>query len=468
MLRVPFTRIPALVCAAVAVCSSGCIAPPGGEPLTEGSFEELGELLSERGSEPVRAGITEGEVVLPASDPYPLPEPEDVDTDRLAPATPFKPFDNPYLRFGERILVKVNADDETFVTKPYPMPPGKGAKILELLSALEPFPFREKPEPNAEGIGPPLDKSMVEFNVLANWDSEFYRDFDNPSAPPKAVDLSDLLVITAVPELLGRFEDFLDLFAVGVPQIELEAKIIEIVDTDTLDIGIRPVPGTPMFGFGDSNFVRAFDFNLPNTTSPTEALLTIGALQDGVAFNAILEAVQSWQNVSIESRPKTVVRAGGVATLDSTVEIPFFEIKTVAVDGSFSAATNFRHVGVKLFISPRIVGSSSLALEVHLEGSQVVGTQATFSTPGGPTIEVPTIASRSAKTLVHMEPGQTLVIGGFTQEKSREVVNKVPILGDIPIIRHFFRSRFEQVEKETVLFAITPRIVQASEFEQDL
>lgn len=448
--------------------SSGCLAPPRGVPAKGGSFEEFANLLEASDAEPVQGTVSDGPMDEREVDLMPIPDIDGIDLDLVIPEAVDEPFDNPYIRFGERILVKESSTGESFITKPYPMPPGKAMKILELMNALEPFPYRKKPESNAEGITPALDPGMVEFTVLEKWDSEFYRDFDNPSAQPKAVDLSDLMIITAVPAMLGQFEDFLNLFAVGVPQIELEAKIIEIVDTDTFDFGIRPLEGLPIFGFGDSNFVRGFDFNLANSTSATEALLTIGALQDGVAFNAILEAVQSWQNVSIESRPKTVVRAGGVATLNSTVEIPFFEIKTVAVDGSFSAATNFRKVGVKLMIAPRIIGSSLLALEVQLEGSQVVGTQATFATPGGPTIEVPTIASRSAKTLVHMKPGQTLLIGGFTQERSQEVINKVPLLGDIPFIGHLFRSRFEQIEKATVLFAISPRIVQASEFEQDL
>lgn len=449
----------------------GCLSPPGGEPLAgAGELEDFGRMLEEAGLKPVEGRLSDAAIEDDGvNDPLPIPDLEGIDPDLVVPEPVPEPFDDPYIRFGERILVKDGPEKTEFITKPYPLPPGKPQKILELMRALEPFPYREKPKPNAEGITPALDASMVEYTVLEKWDSEYYRDFRNAAAAPNAVELSDLLIITAVPELLGRFEDFLNLFAVGVPQIELEAKIIEIVDTDTFDFGVRPIgPGTPIFGFGDSNFVRAFDFNLANTTSPTEALLTIGALQDGVAFNSILEAVQSWQNVSIESRPKTVVRAGGIATLDSTVEIPFFEIKTVAVDGSFSAATSFRKVGIKLSISPRIVGSSNLALEVQLEGSQVVGSQATFSTPGGPTIEVPTIASRTAKTLVHMEPGQTLLIGGLTQERTQEIVNKVPLLGDIPIIRHLFRSRFEQVERETVLFAISPRIVQSSEFEQDL
>ena len=80
----------------------------------------------------------------------------------------------------------------------------------------------------------------------------------------------------------------------------------------------------------------------------------------------------------------------------------------------------------------------------------------------------PQIAYRTAKTVVYLEPGQTLVIGGLSQNREREIVSKVPILGDIPLLGYLFRSTFKQREKQTVLFAISPRIIQSADFETDL
>ena len=63
--------------------------------------------------------------------------------------------------------------------------------------------------------------------------------------------------------------------------------------------------------------------------------------------------------------------------------------------------------------------------------------------------------------------GQTLVIGGLSQTREREIVTKVPFLGDIPWLGNLFRSTFQQKLKETVLFAISPRIIQSSDFETE-
>jgi type II secretory pathway component GspD/PulD (secretin) len=267
--------------------------------------------------------------------------------------------------------------------------------------------------------------------------------------------------------MIARFEAFIDLFAAGVPQIELEARIIEIVETDSLDVGVRST-----FEFGSANFVKALDLDFGNMAEATEALLTIGAIQDGTAFNALIEAVSTWQNVSIESRPKTVVRAGGVARLDSITRVPYFEIKSLSDTGSFTTNLAYNEVGVKLYIAPRVIGSKTLALDVNLEGSQVVGSQGTLSVNSGDagegaTLEVPVISARTAKTVVYLEPGQTLVIGGLTQDRDRKVVSKVPILGDIPILGFLFRNTSTRHEKEHVLFAISPRIVQRSELTPD-
>ncbi len=451
-------------------------------PRTEGGdVEDFARLVAENG-EPVVGTEQEGEAEVPPSDDHALADPavlgeQALEREQEAVAQEPEALLNPYLRFGERIIVREFEGGTTFVTKPYPLPPGKAKKVEDLLDALEPFPFRERPAPNPQtGEGAPLDPAVVQYQILPAWDVEYYSEpsydapIDKPPQPPGETNLADLLVVTATPGMLEEFESFLDLFAAGVPQIELEAKIIEIVDTDSFDFGVTPVDGKPIFEFVPNAFVQSLTFTLPNTVDPVEALLTLGAVQDGTSFNAVLQAVSTWQNVTIESRPKTVVRSGALARLESAQEIPFFDIKSVTPQGGFNAVTTYKRVGVKLYIVPRVVGSKTLALEVLLEGSQVVGSQLTVSQviEGGATAFAPVIAYRTARTVVYLEPGQTLVIGGLTQESKQEVVHKVPILGDIPLLGWLFRSTFDETRREHVIFAISPRIIQTSEFEQEL
>lgn len=438
---------------------------------TYGSVDEFGRLVAEGGAEPIVGSVQDGSAGAPA------------DADELTPATVAAlgeeaqrapepvPYESPYLRFGERIIVRELADGTEIVTKPFPLPPGKAAKVVELLLALEPFEFRQRDDtPGPDGTVRPIDPNVLEYRILSNWDQEHYSDLlKQTPAAPTVINLSDMLVVTATAPLLAEFESFIDLFAAGVPQIELEAKIIEIRESDRFDYGVSKVDAdTPIFQFGDAQLVKSFDFDLA-TSNTTEALLQLGALQSGVAFNAVLELIKTWQNVSIETRPKTVVRAGGVARLESTVDIPYLRINAIAADGTTTANIEYQKTGVKLYITPHVVGSKALALDVQLENSQVIGSQAVFtSTSTGPVsgtqdVEVPIVASRTARTIVYLEPGQTLLIGGLTQETSQQVETKVPVLGDIPILGFLFKSVSDEVRKEHVIFAISPRLIQRND-----
>ena len=455
-----------LVGAAVGLGLFGCLAPPvGRDAVRTTTPADLARRMSDAGAEPVRAESLDGSVPL-ERDPFDLDTPPPEVLEKIAEAAEEDDEDfpvrlNPYIRFGERILVREFDEGPTIITKLYAMPAGRAQKVIDLMGALEPFAHRPRPEPAADGSEAPFDPNLLEYQLLADWDQEYYTQFGTPTpAKSNPVTISDVLVASATYERLEEFEDFLNLFAAaGVPQVELEAKIIEIVETDSLDIGINGG-----FQFGSSNFVKALDFDLPNLTA-TEALLTLGAVQDGVTFDAILEAIDTYDNVQIDSRPRTVVRAGGVASIDSTTEIPFFEIKTITPN--ITTTTVYKKVGVQLFMSPRLVGTKTLALEVHLIGSQQVGSLAAANLGSAGTVEAPIIAYRTAKTVVYLEPGQTLVIGGLTQIRDRDTINKVPLLGDIPLLGYLFRSTFQSKEKQTVLFAISPRILQRSDFDTE-
>ena len=421
-------------------------------------------MMRAGGAQPVVGIEEEGPAAPPQAEPEELADPSQVE---LSEREREPVEESPYIRFGERILVRELDDGITVVTKPYYLPAGRPAKIVQLLGAMEPFGFRQRSGPDEEGVFPPFEPTLVEYQILEKLDEEFYTvfpKFDESPAAPTSVVVSDVMVVTATPELLVEFEDFLDLFtASGVPQIEIEAKIIEIVERDTLDVGVDAT-----FTFGSANFVKQFAFDLPNFAESSEALLTLGAIQNSLVFDGILEAVKSWQNVSIESRPRTVVRAGGVARLDSTQEIPYLDIKTLAPDGTFTASIAYKTVGTQLWVSPRMVGANTLALDVYVQGSQQVGNEVTVATAAGGVIDTPIIAYRTAKTVVYLEPGQTLVIGGLTEERDSKIISKVPILGDIPLLGFFFRSTFTVKERQHVLFAISPRIIQRSDFETEL
>jgi type II secretory pathway component GspD/PulD (secretin) len=463
--------------ALAAVLALACRSADPGAPTPpqprRGTMEEFQELLARGTLQPVSGELLDSDAAgegLPEREPEPSPE---ALAAAAQPAGPGAALQNPYLRFGPRIIP--HADGR--ITKPHPLPPGRGKKLLELLALYSDLPLSYTVRADSGApIAPadPANAEKVEVILLENWDQELYQDMRawpqtaSGERAASTVGLADWLVVTAQPDWLEQVEDFLDLFAAAVPQIEIEAKIVELTESDELDLGIKPITGQPIVDFpGDGTFVKSIDWNFPNTESANEALLTLGSVQDGTAFNAVLEALQRWENVAIDTRPKIAVREGGKAEILNTQEIPYYGFSGITATGGYTATLQFKEVGVKLYAVPRVVGTSTIALNIDIESSQQAGTSVSFVTETGGELSVPIIAKRAARTVVYLQPGQAVILGGFTTTRDALREDKIPLLGDIPILGYFFKSRNTVKEKTHVLFFIRPRILQGIEFARE-
>lgn len=449
----------------------------------EVALDEFRELIARGALKPVRASDMGAEF----KDPAPAQSPDEFEAqarrieEQLADATgapggtaeapPPPPIEaavpaqeeNPYLRFGKRIMVYA---DQGLITKPYPLRVGLGERVKKLLETYGRFPLYDP----ASG---PQTPQTVRIDLEKSWDQELFSDLrQNVPNDGAAVNIADWLIVTSGSELLGEVERFIDIFAAGVPQIEIEAKIVEVTTNDSLDVGIRPIDAaTPIFGFPDHTFVRALDYSLPNTSGAVNSLLTLGAVQDGLAFNAVLQAIARFENVSIISRPKIAVREGGRASIVNTLKIPNLNITGITPDGKFGAAVAYEEVGIKLYIVPRVVGTQTVALNIDIEASAQSGSAVVFTTSTGTdegqAITNPIISRRAAQTVVYLEPGQAVILGGLISERLVDQVNKVPFLGDIPILGYLFRSTFKRKEQTNVLFFIRPRILQGTDLNRE-
>lgn len=377
------------------------------------------------------------------------------------------PFgENPYLRFGKRIIVD---EQRGLITKPYPLRVGLGEKLKKLIEEYGGFPKFE---------GEPRDQTPDTVRIAneKDWDVELFSDLRaNVPNDGSTLKIADWLIVTAGPELLGEVESFINIFAAGVPQIEIEAKIVEVTTNDTLDIGVKPIDATtPIFGFPDHTFVKSFSYSLPNTAGAINSLLTLGGVQDGLAFNAALQALASFENVSIISRPKIAVREGGRAAIVNTLKIPNLNITGISADGKYAAGVVYEEVGIKLYIVPRVVGTQTVALNIDIEASAQSGNAVVFNVSGtggsganASSVSNPIISRRAATTVVYLEPGQAVILGGLISERSIDQDSKVPILGDIPLLGHLFKSSYKRKEQTNVLFFIRPRILQGSDLNRE-
>lgn len=426
--------------------SQGAGDPGGmGDPFAK--FQPEGEMERDPFAGPVEAFEPPSE---PPASPAPKPEP----ASEPGPLALFS--ENPYLTFGRRI--KVYPDGS--ITKPYPLRPGTGEKMLQLIQSYGNFPVW-----TAEMGSGPSPPSMVKLDLLKDWDVELVQDLRNVNGKASPNPVADWLVVTTGEDLLWEVEEFINLFAAGVPQIEIEAKVVEVTFTESLDIGIKPPTGVPIFAWPGTQFVKAFDFAVSNVADGNEGLLTVGAVEDGFAFNAILEAIATNDNVQIISQPKVAVREGGRAHLLSTQRIPYLEITTVNNNGVLTTNLNYLETGVQMYVVPRVVGTDTVALDIDIEAAQQTGDQVVATVPEP--VTVPILSQRTARTVVYLRPGQAVILGGLINERNVDRVRKIPLLGDIPLLGALFRSKFTVKEESNVLFFIRPRILQGADLSRE-
>jgi len=448
-------------------CFSSCISADRPDPAADKakdfwSFFETGEMGGSSGLD-TPYDPSQGTSVPDLLDPS-------ASKGGRGPKQPAAPsFDVPtnwYQEFGGQIMVREAVDAETgevktYVTKPYRLPLGRGEKLLDLMKYYGNFTLVVL-DPKADPPVDPPGTGVVEAANLAGWETENYGNLRTwPPAPMNSTAIGDRLLITAEADLLYEVEDFVDLFMSEVPQIEIEAKIIEVIDTEEMYVGIRPPEGVPMFNFPDGTFIDSFDYSLPSGATGGQALLSVSGIHDGTQFNAILEAVAALENVEVDSRPKIAVREGGVASIEATQDIPYYSFAGITSgSGGFSATLTSKTVGIKLYVSPHIVGSKTLSLFVEIESSSESGSIVTFVTDDGGSLSTPRITTQVARTTVYLEPGQAVIIAGLTIERKVDNVRKVPLLGDIPILGHLFRSDGQKTVRSHTLFYIQPRILQ--------
>jgi type II secretory pathway component GspD/PulD (secretin) len=455
---------------------SGAAGTPGA-PLLPGRSESAPLVPADPDTpgapvegDPVAAGAGGGGEAPPAA------------PDEASPADPFDDLGSliadaeqndptpisPYLEFGSQIYVYENG----FVMKPYSFPAGVGEKALSLLQTYGDFPIHGA---GTDGAGLPdpavaQPEDAVVLDLRKNWSVEAWSDPRKPGmAQPTAVTLGDLLLVTARPEVLFEVEHFLKIFLEQVKQIEIEAKIVEVSLSDRFDYGIKPLNGTtPIFGLPNAGgLVRSVDYSFGNTVNGTEALFNVGAVFDGVEFNALLELVSTEERVEIQSHPRVVTREGGRAEIINTEQIPFFNVQNINANGNFTTAVQYRDVGVQMYVIPRVVGEDTVILNIDIEASAQSGTAVAFTQQGSSSnnavVTVPQIASRRATTVVRLEPGQAVVIGGLISSRTLDRESKVPFFGDIPIVGNLFKSKFQETEKTNILFYIRPRVLQGGD-----
>lgn len=299
---------------------------------------------------------------------------------------------------------------------------------------------------------------------------------------------SNSLVINAEPDMMRSLEQIIRQLDIRRQQVLVEAIIVEVFESDGINLGIQW--GSEEIGFTQFNngavtplsqiaagayeardqttqsIINGFDDN-GNATQNVQETTTEGdytalaAVLSGMSgfatgivkddWGVVLQAVRNDTNSNILATPSITTLDNEEASILIGSEVPIITGSTAGSNNSNPFQTVERkEVGVKLSVTPQINEGTAVQLLIDQEVSSVSG--ATGVDLG--------INKRAIKTSVLAEDGGVIVIGGLINDEVQESESKVPLLGDIPILGHLFRSTGTSTRKRNLMVFIRPRILR--------
>ncbi|MGP1309537.1 MAG: type II secretion system protein GspD [Phycisphaerales bacterium] len=271
---------------------------------------------------------------------------------------------------------------------------------------------------------------------------------------------SQLLVLfhPAHPEQHSRVLRLLeDLIDVAARQVFIEGMVIEIGDEGLKELGVE-------WQFQDGSFNL-----LLGTLSPQRAAQTLDAVFDTrlnlpSEWAVRLKALVTERKAEILSRPSVVTLDNRQATIRVGTDIPVATSQEGLGAGSSKIAFDFKYIptGILLNVRPRIdAESDEISLQIDTTVSSPIPGQdlELVDEDGRVLASAPTIASRQVQTYARIPNNTPLIIGGLVSRQEDFVKQKVPLLGDLPLVGPLFQSQRWEESKREVIIVLTPYVL---------
>ncbi|ULF73728.1 type IV pilus secretin PilQ [Vibrio alginolyticus] len=284
------------------------------------------------------------------------------------------------------------------------------------------------------------------------------------------------LLIRELPENIEVIREIIESLDIPVKQVQIEARIVTINEGNMDELGIRwgftSINGSNTVGGsiennlatiglyngeggddgGDGDGVGINDFLNVNlaATSPnaTSIAFQVAKLGSDTLLDLELSALQQESKAEIISSPRLITTNKKPAYIEQGTEIPYLESSS-----SGATTVTFKKAVLSLKVTPQITPDNRLVLDLSVtqdRPGQVVKTG---------TGEAVAIDTQRIGTQVLVNNGETVVLGGIFQHSITNSVDKVPLLGDLPLLGALFRRSYENVGKSELLIFVTPKVV---------
>jgi len=297
----------------------------------------------------------------------------------------------------------------------------------------------------------------------------------NSGATVEADEGTNSLIITAEADVMQSLLSVIERLDIRRAQVLVEAIIVELTEGDDHDLGIEWLFTNDSGLYGSSSraglagATAASVFTADDDASAAQAslgetlasipgqVLGFGSIDDDLSFNVVINALKTNKKANILSTPSLLTLDNEEASIVVGESIPFVTGSYTSTGSSTNPDNPFQtvereNVGITLKITPQINEGDSVILAISQEVSNVQGTAALNSNV--------ITSERKIDTKVLANNGQTIVLGGLIEDNVTEEVQKVPVLGDIPVLGALFRSTAVNVGKKHLVVFLKPTIVR--------
>ncbi len=261
-------------------------------------------------------------------------------------------------------------------------------------------------------------------------------------------DTNSLLIRTA-PSNYDRVKAVLDEMDKPVRQVLIKVLLAEVTHSNGSDIGAE-LSALNLRTNGNGQQGRT-NFQIPGIPENGTGLVVQLLETD---FQATIRMLETQGKLDVLSRPYILASDNQLASITVGQEVPLIENSRITDTGQTINTLQYRDVGILLDVIASINPDGLVILDVAPEISTLTGETVAISD----TASQPIIAKRSAQTRVGVRSGKTIVIGGLMEDRVTESVNKVPFLGDIPLIGELFKRTVKNKSKTELLIFLTPHV----------
>lgn len=302
------------------------------------------------------------------------------------------------------------------------------------------------------------------------------------------------LIITAPPDMMKTFESVIRQLDIRLAQVLVEAIIVEVSENKAKELGVQwlfagsggdaPVGATNFTNTGPgvvsiagaAALNRGLDNGQTTVVNPDTGVsttttnrtngdngaalgqilsgvqgLALGVANEGLDWGVFIRALGTDTDSNILSTPSIMALDNQEASIHVGQEVPIITGSATGANNSNPFQTVARQeIGVKLDITPQINEGDAVILKLSQEVSSIAGATSTDIV----------INKRTINTSVLVESGSTIVIGGLIDDDIQESSQKVPLLGDIPLLGNLFKSQATTKTKRNLMVFIRPTIVR--------